>query len=682
MTFVSFTLNGRRQEVPEGTTILDAARAAGLFIPTFCSDERLEPFASCFICVVEIAGRGTLAPACSTVVQEGMDVLSESERVLAARRFCLELLLSDHVGDCRGPCTMACPAEVDIPGFLAALAGGDNTAAVEIIRRTMPFPGVLGRVCTRPCERNCRRSKVEAPVAICQLHRFAADAAPDAPLPVCAPASGRRVAVVGAGPAGLSAAWYLQLLGHDCTIFDEHEQAGGMLRYGIPAYRLPPQVMVHEAAQVERLGAHFRFGVRVGRDIAFEDLQHDYDAVFFGLGAQRAKPLKIAGEELDGVRAGVDFLKTVARGEKVAVGSRVLVVGGGNTAVDAARVARRLGASSVTLLYRRSRREMPAWEEEVRAAEDEGVTLAELEAPLRLERNEDGSMEVTCIAMRLSEPDASGRSRPEPMPGSEHIRKADLVVTALGQEVEPEGLDGMLQRGLLLADPHTGQTVREGVFAGGDCVSDARLAVEAVAAGRRVAYAMDRWLRSGRAEDDASHGYDHQMDDETASAATAGIAQQGRAVMPEIPLQKRCGGFTEVETGFSPKSAQEEAARCLKCACSAASDCRLREYAALFGARQERFSGAHRSYEHDASHAEVVHDRHKCIQCGLCVRLAERAGTPVLGFAGRGFNARVMPALERPLADVAAGADLELLAAACPVGALVSVTKNDFEPAT
>lgn len=674
MKNVKFSLDGTVVEVPVGTTILDAAKAHGTFIPTFCHLQELKPFASCFVCVVEIEGRANLAPSCSTAAAEGMVVRTTSERVQKARKTCLELLLSDHEGDCLGPCMSACPAGIDIPGFVAHLAKGEDRAALELIRVSMPLPGILGRVCTRPCETACRRQLVEKPIAICHLKRYAADSgALGDELPRPAKATGKRVAIVGAGPAGLSAAYYLQLLGHACTIFDAHEKAGGMVRYGIPSYRLPRGVIEREAAAIERLGATFRFGTALGRDVQLEQLHADYDAVFLGLGAQKATAMGVPGEELPGVLSGIGFLGAVSRDEKHPIGRTVMVVGGGNTAIDAARTALRLGAKEVAILYRRTRAEMPAWAMEVHAAEEEGVKLEILAAPTKIERAADGLLHVTCIRMALGEKDASGRQRPVPQAGSEHVRIVENVVAAIGQGVDPSSATGcgVTKWKTLAADPRTQATSLDGVFAGGDCVNGADIAVTAVAAGRRAAIAIDQHLMGLPVVGDPAV-YDHTMGaiDKVDRNVVRGFEKDERRPMPELEAEPRARCFDEVETGFDAATVRAEAARCMECGCRAAHECRLRAYATAFGAAQDRFGGRKRAYLKDASHPTVVYETHKCIQCGTCVRLTEEIlGTSAMGFVGRGISARVAPALGRELAKVD-GRGIERLVEACPVGAL------------
>jgi len=675
---ITFSIDGEQVEVERGTTILDAAKSLGKFIPTFCHNKELRPFASCFVCVVEVEGRPNLLPSCSTAALPGMTVLTASERVLRARRTCVELLLSDHLGDCLGPCMTACPAGIDIPGFVKHLALGEDREALALIKHDMPLPGILGRVCTRPCERACRRQLVEEPIAICQLKRYPADvvaASGREYLPEPAAPTGKRIAIVGAGPAGLSAAYYLQLLGHSCTVFDAHEAPGGMTRYGIPSYRLPRDVIDHEVEVIEGLGAEFRYSTRLGADFTLDELRQDHDAVFLALGAQRASAMRVPGEDLEGVLTGIGFLGEVSRDEHRPIGRRVIVVGGGNTAIDAARTAIRLGAAEVTILYRRTRDEMPAWEEEVDAAEEEGIGLELLAAPTKIARTARGSLEVTCIRMELGEPDASGRRRPLPVEGSEHVREVDNVIAAIGQAVDASMAgDVALERwGTVRAEPRTQQTSLPDVFSGGDCVSGADIAVNAVAHGRRAAIAIDQFVMGREVVGDRTT-YNHTMGDldRVPTQSYARFARAARTRMPHLDAGTRVGTFDEVETGFSAEQVRAEARRCMECGCRDAHECRLRSYAALFDARQDRYVGARRLYEHDDSHETIVHDAHKCIQCGTCVRITDEIlGTHAMGFVGRGFTARVKPAMERAMALVD-GAGLERIVEACPVGALTS----------
>ncbi len=676
------TLDGQHREFPEGTTILTAARALGLEIPTLCEHQELKPFSSCLLCVVELEGRANLVSSCATTLMSGMKIHTRSERVVEARKMALDLLVSDHWGDCRGPCLSACPASCQIPGFVGKLAKGLEREAIELIKQDLPIPASLGRVCPRPCEEACRRNLKEGPVDICHLKRYAADVnlASDEPyVPARQPATGRRVAVVGLGPAGISCAYHLLLRGHDVTIYDAHEKPGGMLRYGIPSYRLPRDVIDGEVQILEALGAHFKYSTALGGDITLSELREEHDAVFLGIGAQSATLMGVPGEELPGVTSGLRFLEDVSTDDRKSIGGRVVVVGGGNTAIDAARTAVRLGAKQVSILYRRTRKEMPAWDVEVHEAEQEGCNLEVLAAPIKIERSVNG-LQVTCIRMELGHPDASGRCRPVPQPGSEHIVECDEVIAAIGQSVNSHGIDRagikMSPWGTLIVDQRTLQTSLEDVFAGGDCVLGPDIAVRAVGMGRQAACSIDQFVR-GQPVVGESHRFNSTMGklSDIPQAVTEHQPAIERHPMPTISLERRVGSFDEVEAGYSKAEAQAEAERCLQCGCRAADDCALRDYATEYKANQNLFCDAkRRDYELDSTHSMVDFETGKCIQCGTCVRLLnERFNDYSLGFANRGFNACIKPPFGQNLGDFLHEPERSLaIVQACPTGALLS----------
>jgi formate dehydrogenase major subunit len=674
MTTVTLTIDGVEVTTRAGATVLDAARAAGIRVPTLCRVEGLDPSASCSVCLVQIEGRRTFSPACAVPAAGGMVVRTATDDIRHARRMALELLLSDHAGECAAPCASACPAQLDIPGFVRAIAAGDPPQAMRVIDERLALAGSLGRICPRLCEQHCRRCEHDEALSIAALHRYAADTANRASaLPVRARDSGRSVAIVGAGPAGLSAASYLLRKGHRCTLLDAAPAPGGMLRYGIPAYRLPKDALDAEIDVIRALGAVFQMSVRWGEDFRLADLRARFDAVFLAVGAQRAQSLRCEGEEL--ALSGLEFLALVGRGNPPTLGPRVAVIGGGNTAIDCARSARRLDASEVTVLYRRTRAEMPCLMDEVDAAEAEGVRVELLASPVRIERGSDHRLVLTCQRMTLGAVDASGRREPVPVPGSEFTLECTTVIAAIGQTVERAlaEREGLRVSGWgIAADERTLATNIPGVFAGGDAVLGADLAVRAVAAGRVAAASIDQYLTGvAVAGEPGMCGVVLQpMDDLERAAILRAVEKRPRVRGPELPLERRLAGFEEIESGLDGPDALREARRCLTCGCRKADCCDLRQLATEYEVDPSRFAGARRRFTQDRSHPEIVYEPGKCIMCDACVRLASRAGERLgVAIVGRGFDVRVGVPFERPLAEGLTEAAVEC-ARACPTGAL------------
>jgi formate dehydrogenase major subunit len=682
---IELTIDGRTVRVEPGTSVLEAARAAGIRIPTLCALEGFEPAASCSLCLVEVHGRRTLASSCALPAADGMVVRTDTDDLRAARRMAVELLLSDHAGECVAPCAATCPALLDIPGFVREIAAGDVRRAMPIVTERLALPGSLGRVCPRVCEERCRRCDHDEGLAIGALHRFVADEndrARSPYVPPVAPDSGKAVAIVGAGPAGLAAAYFLLQKGHRCTLFDAAQAPGGMLRYGIPAYRLPKDALDAEIDAIRRLGAVFRMGERWGQHFTLDALRGTFDAVFLAIGAQRAQSLRCEGEEL--ALSGLEFLEAIGHGHPPSVGADVVVLGGGNTAVDCARSAIRLDAQQVTILYRRTRAEMPCLMEEVEAAEAEGVRVELLASPIRVERAGDHRLVVTCQRMELGAPDASGRREPVPVPGLEFVVDCATVIAAIGQTVERAvaEAEGLRVSGWgIAADERTLATNLPGVFAGGDAVVGADLAVRAVAAGRLAAVSIDQFLRG---EVPTGEAFVRSialrpMDDLERAALFREIERSPRVTVPERPPIERLGDFGEVHAGLPPDTARREALRCLTCGCAKADCCELRRLGNEFAADPYRYIGARRRFAQDRSHAEVVYEPGKCIMCDACVRIATRAGEPLgLTIVGRGFDVSVAVPFAEPLSRGLREAAREC-AEACPTGALALATPRACE---
>ena len=482
-----------------GQTILEVARENDISIPTLCYDERTTIYGACGLCVVEVEGNPKLVKACATEIAPNMVVRTKTKRVLESRKTNLELLLSTHVGDCRPPCVLNCPAGTDCQGYVGLIANGRFEEAIALIRERIPLPGSIGRVCPHPCEDNCRRALVDQPVAIAWLKRFAADwdqSGEDPFLPEIAPETGRSVAIIGGGPYGLSAAYFLRQMGHAVTIFEAMPKLGGMLRYGIPEYRLPKSVVDEEVATIARMGVTLRPNTRVGKDISFETLRETYDAVLVGVGAWVSTGTGCPGEELPGVVGGIDFLRHVVRNEPIALGKRVAIVGGGNTAMDAARAALRAGAKTSTLVYRRTKKYMPADAEELELAVEDGVRFLELVAPV-----EQANGKLKCEVMKLGDPDEKGRRSPVPTGEFTEIN-CDTVIAAVGERVDSDlfTANGIEVNAKGIPEFRTNL---ENVFVGGDAMRGPATVVEGIADAQYFANAVIGSVHSVAIPDDA-----------------------------------------------------------------------------------------------------------------------------------------------------------------------------------
>ncbi len=460
------------------------------------------------------------------------------------------------------PCSYACPAHIDIPRYINYIARGKYPEALAVVREKVPFPGVLGRVCIHPCEQACRRGKLDDPICIKFLKRFAADH--DNGLwkknSKKLPSTGKRVAVIGSGPAGLTAAYYLAKLGHSVTVFEALPQTGGMMRVGIPAYRLPREILDAEIDEIKNAGVEIKVNTRINSiDSLFNE---GFNAIFIGIGDHKGSKMGAEGEDLPGVLDGVDFLRAVALGQEFKIGKKVAIIGGGNSAIDCARVALRVGSDDVTIIYRRTRKEMPAAPEEVEAAIHEGVKIVFLAAPNKITQK-DGKLALECIKMRLGEPDASGRRSPVRIPGSEYVDEYDNVIAGIGQVADiPADFGLTTHRGNIKVNDKTLETSRKGVFAGGDIVTGPASVIGAIAQGRIAAVSIDCYL-GGKGEIEEILAPVEEM--EPWFGEDPEFSGKRQPTMPELELEKRKGNFKEVELGYPEQVAIEEAKRCYKC---------------------------------------------------------------------------------------------------------------------
>jgi len=705
---VLLTIDGQEVAGERGDTILEAAQRVGIHIPTLCYEPRLQATAACRMCIVEVEGARKMLPSCSAAVADGMVVRTNTEKVRAMRHLYLELLLSDHNSFCTPPCRDACPTHIKIPQFLEYIAHKDYKNGVRKLREDLPFPAVLGRVCPRPCEGPCRRQLVEHPITICQLHRFMADQTIDEEqegellLPVePKPDSGKRIAIVGGGPAGLAAAFYARLEGHAVKIFEALPKPGGMLRYGIPSYRLPRDLLDKEINVLWRMGVEIQVNSRLGVDYQLEDLfDEGFDTVFLALGAFNSNDMGIPGEDAEGVVTAVDFLGDLELNGEVHVGNNVTVIGGGFTAMDACRTSVRKGAKEVTCLYRRSRKEMPAHHTEVDEAEEEGVKLELLCAPVRVLTDAANKVAgIEMLRMELGEPDASGRRRPVPIQGSEFIVECDQIIAAIGQypkldgTTEEQGVKRTKWR-TIAVDDWTFQTADPRVFAGGDAVLGAQTAIQAVAQGKKAAWSMDAYLRGADmaevgqslAELKAQPFFNAltsrtDLDPRVARMAeippvfidmTTDVTRPSPpAEMPKCAPEDRRTNFKQIELGFSEEEAVRGAELCLDCYCPASGKCDLQRYGIEYEVFKNRFHGgqAH-DYPADFRHDFIMREPNRCINCGRCVRVCRmEVGSSCYDNMGRGYDSIVSTADNLPLQLVGC-VSCGKCAETCPTGSI------------
>jgi NADPH-dependent glutamate synthase beta subunit-like oxidoreductase/NAD-dependent dihydropyrimidine dehydrogenase PreA subunit len=709
MEKIKLTINGQEVEVEKGTTVLKAAQAAGIYIPTLCYHPDLPPYGGCRLCIVEIKDMRGLPTSCTTPAANGMVVQTDTEQLQQLRRTFLQLIMSEHPSACftcdrrekcgpddvclrnvevsercvlcpnngqcdlqkvteyiglgemtvpyqnrnlpvddksplierdnnlcilcgrcvqmcesrgigaisfvnRGfdtvvgtpygrllqesncrfcgacvevcptgalmdksakyqpdcdreavavPCKNTCPAGINVPLYVYLAGEGKYQDSLAIIREKVPFPGVLGRVCIHPCEQACRREALNEAISIKFLKRFVADRDNGAwkKFSRKLPSTGKKVAIVGAGPGGLTAGYYLAKAGHGVTVFEQFSKAGGMMRVGIPDYRLPPEVLDAEIDEIKSAGVDIKLNMKIDSiDWLFDQ---GYDAVFLALGAHTGMKSGIEGEDTPGFYDGASFLRDANLGVKINVGEKVAVSGGGNVAIDSARVALRLGAKKVTILYRRTRAEMPASPEEVEAALEEGIDIQFLTTPQKITQK-DGKLNLTCIRMELGEPDASGRRRPVPVKGSEFDTEYDVIIGAIGQSTEiPVGFNIKTGRGNTITVDEAMATSRSGVWAGGDAVSGPDSVIRAIAAGRKAAVSIDKYLGGeGVIEEELTR---EREIGRCAGLTPYDFASQPRVKMPCLPPGKVIHNFTEVETGLTEEGALAEGNRCFQC---------------------------------------------------------------------------------------------------------------------
>jgi len=674
------TIDGKRTEVKEGKTILEAGLQEGIYIPNLCYHPNLSPTGACRLCIVEIEGRRGFPTSCTTLVEDGMVIHSNTKKLQEMRKNIMWLLLSEYQFDlnerhqftkvfeyigekqllsefkkynkglpiitdeplfirdmnkcilcrrcvsicqevrkvgvigfvnrgiktvvgthynkplkdadckfCRAcvevcpsgalvdkkeysdedrekvlvPCKYTCPANIDVPRYVRLIGEKRYQDALEVIRERVPFPYSLGLVCPHPCEEACSRAEVNEPIAIRALKRFVAEKDTGrwkSKLKIKKDTK-KKVAIVGSGPAGLTCAWYLRLLGHSVTVFEALSKSGGTMRTGIPSYRLPRDVLDEEIKIIEDIGVEIKTNTHVN---SIEELfKQGFDAIFLALGATTGMKMGISGEDDPKVLDALSVLSAINLGGDVNIKGEVAVVGGGNSAIDVARSVLRLGAKKVTIIYRRTREEMPALPEEVNEALEEGISISFLTNPTKITPNKD-RLDIECIRMELGEPDESGRRRPVPIKGSEFTIPVDRLIMAIGQRpVIPERFNLELTKwGTIKVDEETLSTSIHGVYAGGDVVSGPATVIEAIRDGRKVASSIDRFLGGSG---DIETTFIAEEDEIICLGREEGFAYKERVKMPILDVDKRIKDFSQVELGYDEDMAVRESLRCLTC---------------------------------------------------------------------------------------------------------------------
>lgn len=674
MSQIRVNIDGREIVTHKGKTILEVAKENNIDIPTLCQDDKLKNYGSCGICVVEVEGNGKLIRSCSTNISEGMIVKTDTRRIRESRKTTLELLLSDHEGDCKAPCTLGCPDHVDIQGYVGLIANKQYDEALKLIKEDLPLPASIGRVCPHPCQSACRRGIIDESINIAWLKQYVADLDLDKAnpyMPEMKAPNGKHIAIIGGGPSGLTAAFFLRKEGYDVTIYEAMPEFGGMLKYGIPLYRLPKEVLLSEVKLIEKMGVTLKPNIKIGEDVTLDYLRNAFDSVYVAVGAWKSSMLRCSGADLHGVHGGIDFLNKFAVNEPIKVGRRIAVIGGGNTAMDACRTAIRLGAEEVFGIYRRTKADMPAVDVEIHEAEEEGVNFKFLLNPTEVIGDENGNVKAIRLQkMVQTEPDASGRRKVVAVEGEDEILEVDSVIISIGQQLKNDGLEQLELNdwGSIKADETTFETNLEGVFAGGDCTNNgADIAIRAIAEGKNAARVMMSYLDGNLTP--VVEPYVVKKENVT-EADFPFILKAPHTYMGHEDPELRKTNFEEIVHGYTEENANVESMRCLECGCHDSFECDLFARANEYDVKPARFEGDKHQLDLIEDHPFILRDPNKCILCGMCVRICDEVmDNTALGLVNRGFDTVVLPALEKRLKDtdcISCGQCITV----CPTGAL------------
>jgi len=640
MSTVTLNINGNEVIAEKGLTILEVAKRSDIKIPTLCHIKGKPADNPCTICVVEVEGQDELMRSCVSLARDGMVINTESEAVVAHRQERLAVLSETHFGDCKAPCNLTCPGQINVQGYIAHVARGEYEEALRVVMERNPIPFSVGRVCPRFCETRCRRILIDEPVSINHLKRFVADWCMsneiDLKIPKDKP-TGKRIAVIGGGPAGLTVAWFLTRKGHEVTIFEAAPKLGGALRYGFPDYKIPKEIVDYEVNTILRMGINIRLSQKWGKDFTLQDLKDmGFDATFIGIGATVDVPFDVPCTDKENVYTATNFLRMINEGRKLDLGRKAAVIGGNNIAMEVARSLIREGVEQVTIIYPRARLEMPANQRNVKEAENEGVQFLLMASPSGLCAVPDDSnrLKLDLIRMKLGEPDKRGKRDILPIPGSTNSLCVDTVISSLGQMAVNGVMTGgeleeqlkMKPGGMFFANPRSSETSVSGVFAGGDAAIGSKSVIQAVVSARRAANNINAYVMDCE-KDPADNRFNFTRGksfDDVSLKNFDEIDINLREKMPERPPEVSTQDYDEVKLGFTEKMAKREADRCLKCGCTAFERCDLKRLDIDMKVNINKTGmGKVPVYPVDTSHRAITVDPNKCIYCGRCERACE-----------------------------------------------------------